>query len=232
MTGEENQAETEQTLSKKFTVQPSNTYIVDGTSSPILAARLEMLNPTEVGVKYVTGFNQRDGSNTVLIQITDQFGGGPVLQQPIGLAINAGGGSAMQTVALQALSNVVISGYESVRTPTIFRHALCTTAAATAVWDPAAGKKFRIMGYVICPDAGLLAAGAQLITFLDQAAAITIAHQTYLPIAASIAHQVPIVVALPGNGYLSTAADNILNVTMTSNVTAGAVSIFVYGTEE
>ena len=121
---------------------------------------------------------------------------------------------------------------ESVRTPTKFKHVLCTTAAATALWTPAGGKKFRIMGYVICPDAGLAAAGIQLITFLDQAAAITIAHQTYLPIAASIAHQVPIVVALPGNGYISAVADNVLNVTMTSNVTAGAVSIFVYGTEE
>jgi hypothetical protein len=121
---------------------------------------------------------------------------------------------------------------EAIRTPMIYNHQLCTTVAATAVWTPAAGKKFRLMGYVICPDAGMGVAGIELITFLDSAAAITIAHQTYLPIAGSIQHQTPIVVALPGNGYLSSAANNVLNVTLTTAVTAGAVSIFVYGTEE
>jgi len=123
-------------------------------------------------------------------------------------------------------------GLEAKRTPDTFKHQLCTTVAATAVWTPAGGKKFRIMGYVICPDAGMAAAGIQLITLLDSAAAITIAHQTYLPIAASIVHQVPIVVQLPGNGYLSAVADNVLNVTLTTAVTAGAISVFVYGTEE
>lgn len=142
------------------------------------------------------------------------------------------GTPALATFAAMYLWNEGLALTEILRTPATFNHALCTTVAATAIWTPAAGKKFRLMGYVICPDAGLAAAGIQLITFLDQAAAITIAHQTYLPIAASITHQVPIVVNLPGNGYLSSAANNVLNVTLTSACTAGAISVFVYGTEE
>ena len=143
-------------------------------------------------------------------------------------ATATGAGSAL--LVMDAL--IKAGGLEGKRTPDTFKHVLCTTIAATTVWDPAAGKRFRLMGYVICPDAGLAAAGIQLITFLDEAAAITIAHQTYLPIAASIIHQVPIVVQLPGNGYLSSTADNNLNVTLTSACTAGAISVMVYGTEE
>jgi hypothetical protein len=131
-----------------------------------------------------------------------------------------------------AVKNMVSGVYEEQRTPSVFKHALITAAGSTALWTPTAGKKFRILGYVICPDAGLAAAGVELITFLDNATAITIAHQTYLPIAASIAHQVPMVIALPGNGYLSVAADNVLNVSLGTAVTAGAISVFVYGTEE
>jgi hypothetical protein len=156
---------------------------------------------------------------------------------PIGAVVNAGasinGGQALATTAAeQYLYNPATFYAEPARTPTIFKHQLCTTVAATAVWTPAGGKKFRLMGYVITPAAGMAAAGIELITFLDNAAAITIAHQVYLPIAASIVNQPSIVVRLPGNGHLSTNADNVLNVTLTAAATAGAISVMVYGTEE
>jgi hypothetical protein len=138
-----------------------------------------------------------------------------------------GNASLAQTYLLNMLSQ-----NEPLRTPGKFVHALCTTVAATVVWDPAAGKKFRLMGYVIIPAAGMAAAGIQLITLLDEAAAITIAHQVYLPAAANVVNQAPIVVQLPGNGFLSVAADNRLSVTLTSACTAGAISVMAYGTEE
>lgn len=152
---------------------------------------------------------------------------GPAYQDITGSAVNS-----ITVRAIQYVSQPLTFLQSPLRTPTIFRHALCTTVAATAVWDPAAGRSFRIMGYVITPSAGMAAAGIQLITLLDAAAAITIAHQVYLPAAANVVNQPSIVVQLPGNGYLSTAADNILNCTLTSACTAGAISIMVYGTEE
>jgi len=142
------------------------------------------------------------------------------------------GRQGIVTYATQMVGNILSAQVEVQRTPGIYRHALCTTVAATVVWDPAAGKKFRLMGYVIIPSAGMAAAGIQLITLLDEAAAITIAHQVYLPIAASVTNQAPIVVQLPANGYLSVAADNRLSVTLTAACTAGAISVMVYGTEE
>jgi hypothetical protein len=151
-----------------------------------------------------------------------------------GAVSTTGGNAGLHTFAHLMLDNTTAGSqkWESQRTPTFWKWALCTTVAATAVWTPTAGKKFRLMGLTICPDAGLAAAGIQKISLLDSATDIGINFQTYLPIAASIAHQVPIVVVFPGNGFLSAAANNVLNCTLTSACTAGGISISVFGTEE
>lgn len=49
-------------LSRKFTSQPSNTYIVDGTAYPITGARLPMMNPGEVAVEMTAAFDPVTGN--------------------------------------------------------------------------------------------------------------------------------------------------------------------------
>jgi len=217
---------------------PTKTYSVPATENPdgtlnIPAQAVYPIDPNVEPIQTtmpVRAYGLDAGSSGAIA--------GPSYTRSVNAAISsnsfspAGADNGPVVLAISELYNNVSNGWEAERTPMIYRHALCTSVAATAVWDPAAGKKFRIMGYVIVPAAGMAAAGIQLITLLDQAAAIVIAHQVYLPIAASITNQPPIVVQLPGNGYLSVAADNILNCTLTAACTAGAISIFVYGTEE
>jgi len=134
---------------------------------------------------------------------------------------------------IQCVWNVTTGKPEMLRTPNTIKWVGATTSAATDIWAPAAGKKFRVMKVVISPDAGLAAAGIQKISLIEETLGdIGLNVQTYLPIAASIVHQVPIVLDLPGNGYLSTTAGKKLQVTLTSACTAGLISITVFGTEE
>lgn len=155
-------------------------------------------------------------------------------------SLSAGYGMDIDDYCLEVLASLQVynnlstaaNTFEAVRTPNVFKQVVATTVAATAVWDPAAGKKFRIMGGVIISAGGLLAAGIQKISLLDEAADVGINFQTWVPIAASAAAAPPIHFDLRPNGYLSSTADNILKVTLTSAYTAGAVSITVWGTEE
>ena len=123
---------------------------------------------------------------------------------------------------------------EGFRTPSTYKWASCTTAAATIVWSPSAGKKFRLMGGVIVSLAGLAAAALQKINFLEETlGTFGLEFQLYLPAAANIGTLGTVIpFTLGPNGYLASAADKDLTVSMTANLTAGAVSVTVWGTEE
>lgn len=139
---------------------------------------------------------------------------------------------AFQTISEIEVQNTVLGQAEAVRTPTIFKSAPCSTAAATAIWTPGAGKKFRIMGMVITSASAALAAAAlTTITFLDAAAAITLAFDIWIPI--TPLNTTPCIpVDLKPNGYQSTAANNVLNATLTANLLTGQIRVTVWGTEE
>ena len=128
--------------------------------------------------------------------------------------------------------NPATSAFEAQRTPTVFKYAAASAAGNTAVWTPASGKKFRLMGFILVPSAGLAAAGQTLLKLTDGATDWGMDLLIYLPIAASIVAQAPIIVNLPGNGHLSTTADNVLNANLSAALTAGAFSITAWGTEE
>jgi hypothetical protein len=72
----------------------------------------------------------------------------------------------------------------------------------TTIWDPAAGKKFRLMGFVLTASAGTL------LTFKDDTGGTTIFTLT-------VPAGVPVVVGpdVLGNGIVSGAADRVLTVT-------------------
>jgi hypothetical protein len=144
----------------------------------------------------------------------------------------AGGGLGLDVGATIRVLNKT-SGYsEVVRTITWIKQAACTTVAATEVVAAVAGKKHRILGGVVLTDAGMLAAGNEIINILDVAANIGLNFQRYLPIAAGIIPQTPIPIDLKPNGWLCAAANTAINVTLGTAITAGAISVTLWGCDE
>jgi hypothetical protein len=122
------------------------------------------------------------------------------------------------------------------RTPTTFKAASATASGNTAVWTPTAGKKFRLMRYRIDVSAAAATSGGGTLDFFfqDSSTALGIGFSCYVPAAS-----VTTAVGAPtsgwcdmGNGFLSAAANNVLNINLSAALTAGAVRIVVCGTEE
>lgn len=155
--------------------------------------------------------------------------------------VNVAGSAGL---ALASANMVWTSGTNSdthfLRTPAIFKTASVSATASgnTAVWTPTSGKKFRLMCFQITAQ-GLSATAATVLTISFQDASTGISIGTYdvlLPAVANLQAGITIVsdwVNL-GNGYISTAANNVLNANISATV-AGATGTFrvnVCGTEE
>ena len=125
---------------------------------------------------------------------------------------------------------------ELLRTPSIYK-TLLAAATSNAIWTPAAGKKFRLMGFsiVLSADATLAVAGETVLSLVDNATNINIAFAFWVPSVAlttSLGTTNPVNFNLPGNGYLSLAANNVLNANLTVALATGKFSINAMGTEE
>ena len=109
--------------------------------------------------------------------------------------------------------------WSSVRTPSVFKTlSAVVITSETAIWTPAAGKKFRLMGF--CLTQGVLT-GAVTIKDGTAGTTILIIPQTTIGVAFASPPM--------GNGILSAAADNVLTAT---GATAETLTGFVFGTEE
>jgi uncharacterized protein affecting Mg2+/Co2+ transport len=131
--------------------------------------------------------------------------------------------------------------YDRPRTPAIFKtvSVAATVTGNTAVWTPAAGKKFRLMRFQVTAQ-GLAATATAAITisFQDSATPITIgSYDVDVPAVAGVVTGVMNIscgwIDL-GNGFLSAAANNVLNFNISA---AGAGTVGTYrvnacGTEE
>jgi len=123
------------------------------------------------------------------------------------------------------------------RTPKVFTTKSSATASGdTAVWTPAAGKKFRVMRFMIAVQ-GLsttAAGGTVAITLRDATSAILHTFNINVPAVAltgaALLYESNWIDL--GNGYLSAVANNVLNVNLGTAFTAGGVDVFVAGTEE
>jgi len=93
-----------------------------------------------------------------------------------------------------------------------------TAGTPATVWTPASGKKVRLLGWVLSSSA------AASLEFQDSGAAGTVIAQTPL-LAAAGNHNSPIL----GEGLILAAADNTLNLDVTTTAT---VSGMVFGVEE
>jgi len=124
--------------------------------------------------------------------------------------------------------------FDRLRTPNVFKTADASAAGNTTVWTPAAGKKFRLMKLLLSIDgtATLAVAGSELITFNDSGTAIGVGFRVALA-AAAVTSDTDVVIPYDmGNGYLSSAADNLLQINLGTALNAGNIRVSVMGTEE
>jgi len=187
-----------------------------------------------IGVETVQPFNPITGETNLPVKVYGNYGGTPTAVSSVQLPNTVGGSNyGLVTSSLMMAYNPGTGVSDPVRTPTTWKWAACTTVAATDVWTPAGGKKFRVMGGVIWPSAGLAAAGVETIDLQEETlGTFGLKFQTYCPIAASVAAQAPLHFDLRPNGYLATTADKKLQVVLGTAATAGAISVSVWGTEE
>lgn len=141
------------------------------------------------------------------------------------LRVAADNGDALATLAqgvLRVLAENMLfngSGFDRQRTPAVFKSlSAALVTAETTIWTPAAGKKFRLMGYAIAQGT---VTGA--VTLRDNTAGPTI-----LVIPQNTVGVASIAPPL-GNGILSAAANNVLTAQGASTET---ITGFVFGTEE
>lgn len=124
-------------------------------------------------------------------------------------------------LAIGSFGYVGASLWDRIRTPNVIKRieAVAVTAATGAtIWTPAAGKKFRLMGWSLSSSA------AAALIFGDNLVG-TVILRTELLAAAGVSQTAPGF----GNGFLSAAADNVLKLDVTANST---VSGYVFGCEE
>ena len=151
------------------------------------------------------------------------------------LADNLANPTTPQIGADSLLWNPTNAQWERARTPVIWKVVNATAAGNTALWTPTAGKKFRLMGCIVnvSGGVGLAAAGEEVIELRDSAT-VVLRVAVRLPAAAGVVVGTDLIEQLdfPGNGYLSAAANNVLNVNLGTAVTAGNVVVNAWGTEE
>lgn len=122
------------------------------------------------------------------------------------------------------------------RTPSIFKTAQATASGNTAVWTPTSGKKFRLMRFKVQVTGNATLGGAAVLTIglQDATTDIGVTHDVYVPAVggATMGLDYDSGWIDLGNGKLSAAANNVLNVNLSAAVTAGNVRVICCGTEE
>jgi len=123
-----------------------------------------------------------------------------------------------------------IDYFERVRTPSIFKSVTNITNTAN-IWDPAAGKRIRLMGLTIC-SAGAAKVAAGMLTLNINDGTNTLFHGVYLPAAASAPSGFSFAsYDFRPNGWLL-VVDATLVATFSVPLTVGEFTFTAWGTEE
>jgi len=124
-------------------------------------------------------------------------------------------------------------------TGTIRKNVTATAAGNTTVWTPAAGKKFHLLGYYIEVNGHITTAAGGLLTIdlNDSGTSLNQTHSVFVPAtgAVSTTNNPTLLthVDFPlGYGYLSAAANNLLQINLSAVLTNGQVQIKAVGIEE
>lgn len=122
------------------------------------------------------------------------------------------------------------------RLPNVVKSAVATASGNTALWTPAASKKFRLMRVLIMVSGNAVqaAAGVLTIQLQDSATGMPVAVSPFVPAAAGTVMGADFVSGWIdlGNGILSAAANNVLNINLSAALTGGTVRAIAVGTEE
>jgi hypothetical protein len=219
-------------LSKKIAITPDQTIFTDGAIAPIGNFRMPLKNPVEGNCEAVMPFDPATGKY-VMPCVLKNAGNTLVASIDI-LGNNPGQTIPALTVKAQInYYNNVSTALEVIRTPTKYYFATCAAATgATVIWSPAAGKKFRLMGLIICPSGTAAAAGLRTFSIEEETLGQIMAASVIAP-AAGVGCNAPICINLPGNGYLATTADKDLIITTgTTAYNVGSDAVTAWGTEE
>lgn len=142
---------------------------------------------------------------------------------------------AMRTAAEAFVYNGAT--WDRKRSPNIFKTVTATASGDTAVWTPASGKKFRLVGFflMLTNEAAISGGGADLdIVLRDGTTAMGIGMSLYVPqvTGTTVPGASGISPPLLGNGILSATANNVLNINLSATLTSGKIRITAFGTEE
>lgn len=120
----------------------------------------------------------------------------------------------------------------------IYKQVYANQVGVTPVWTPTPGKKFRILKIItvtLTANVSQAVAGLLLLKLQDGAIDLPFQWETWVPSVAgssagpgfNIATNVDL-----GNGYLSVAVGNVLNINLQASVQGGQVNVIVTGIEE
>ena len=150
------------------------------------------------------------------------------------LADSADGQAPVGLGALLALSRLQSfdgTNWNRLRQANTFATKLVTALGSTAIYTPAAGLYYRMLGYTmeLTENVSLAAAGLVTASLLDVAAATGIAHTWFAPAAALTTGQGtdPIHPLAMGAGYKSAAAATALNANLSVALATGALNVTV-----
>lgn len=123
-----------------------------------------------------------------------------------------------------------------VRTPSVFKTVSATAVGSTALWTPTVGKRFRLMGFIVTLTANvsLAAGGVETIALLDGTVDLNLTFSAFVPTAAVTTGEGGFTSGwiVLGNGALSGAGSNVLNVSLGTALATGACRVTCCGTEE
>jgi hypothetical protein len=124
--------------------------------------------------------------------------------------------------------------------PNVFKTAQANAAADTALWTPASGKKFRLMRLIVMVPSNctIAARGVETIKLRDGTTDLNVTFDVWLGQTAPVetaAGEIPNWTTGwidLGNGILSAAANNVLNVNLGTVLASGNIRVTCCGTEE
>jgi hypothetical protein len=176
------------------------------------------------GSSSVTIINPVDGSDNVKV-VVENFPESQAITGTVGVS---------NFPTTQPISGSV-SVSNSPTQPNIFHTGQASGSGNTPIWTPTIGKKFQLLKYMIEGTLNLSQAnqGVLTISFQDGTSPISLAHDVYVPSTAMKynTHYTTGWIDLGGTGFLSSTANNVLNVNLSASLTAGNFRINVAGVE-
>ena len=223
----------------KTSINPTQLNVVNQTPYLDIASSPDVENKDadKIDAKGVVVFDPQGGavyggSNPFKIQVANSVGTGVTNTALVADGAIGVGNLALLVLAPNFVYDASTSGFNAVRTPTIWKSVLCVNAGATVIWAAVAGKKHRIMGLRISLVSGTTAAAASLLTLLDAAAATGIGVQVCGAALAASPTTVLLVNETYMNGFLSAAVNTDWNINLSSALAVAGVFVQVWGTEE